>query len=97
MSCFVDIQENLGELSVDKNGEELSEIIRNKISEVPHFLDQAIFSVIEHMAAYTSNEASGIPSFSNNAEDLNYYDKVIMELTIKNLELPKNTGSTRQR
>ena len=38
-----------------KNREELSEIIRNKISEVPHILDQAIFSVIEHMAAYTSN------------------------------------------
>ena len=53
--CLVDNQEDLGELLVDKNGEELSEIIRNKISEVPHFLDQAIFSVIEHMAAYTSN------------------------------------------
>ena len=69
----------------------MSEIVRNKISEVPHILDQAIFSVIEHMAEYTSNEASGVPSFSNSAEDRNYYDKVIMELTIKNLELPKNT------
>ena len=52
MSRLVDNQEDLGELSVDKNGEELSEIIRNKISEVPHFLDQAILSVIELMAAY---------------------------------------------
>ena len=54
MSCFV------GELSVDKNGEELSETIRNKISEVPHFLDQAIFSVIEHMAAYTSKNVKRV-------------------------------------
>jgi len=43
-----------------KNGEELSEIIRNKISEVPHFLDQAIFSVIEQMAAYTSNNVKRV-------------------------------------
>ena len=43
-----------------KNGEELSEIIRNKISEVPHFLDQAIFSVIEHMAAYASNNVKRV-------------------------------------
>ena len=60
MSCFVDDQENLSELSVDKNGEELSEIIRNKISEVPHFLDHAIFSEIEHMAAYASNNVKRV-------------------------------------
>ena len=45
---------------VDKNGEELSEIIRNKISEVPHFLDQDIFSVIEQMAAYASNNVKRV-------------------------------------
>ena len=60
VSCLVDNQDDLGELSVDKNGEELSEIIRNKISEVPHFLDQAIFSVIEHMAAYASNNVKRV-------------------------------------
>ena len=60
MSCFVDNHEDLGELLVDKNGEELSEIIRNKISEVPHFLDQAIFSVIEQMAAYASNNVKRV-------------------------------------
>ena len=60
MSCFVDNHENLGELLVDKNGEELSEIIRNKISEVPHFLDQTIFSVIEQMAAYASNNVKRV-------------------------------------
>ena len=91
VSSFVDNHEDLGELLVDKNGEDLSKIIRNKISEAPHTLDHAIFSVIEHMAEYTANEASGVPSFSNNAEDTNHYDKVIMELTIINLGLPKNT------
>ena len=53
-------QEDLGKLLVDKNGEELSEIIRNKISEVPHFLDQAILSVIEQMAAYASNNVKRV-------------------------------------
>ena len=60
MSCFVDNHEDLGELLGDKNREDLSEIIRNKISEVPHILDQAIFSVIEHMAAYASNKVKRV-------------------------------------
>ena len=60
MSCFVDNHENLGELLVDKNGENLSEVIRNKLSEIPHILDQAIFSVIEHMAAYASNNVKRV-------------------------------------
>ena len=59
-SCLVDNQEDLGKLLVDKNGEELSEIIRNKISELPHFLDQAILSVIEQMAAYASNNVKRV-------------------------------------
>ena len=58
--CLVDNQEDLGKLLVDKNGEELSEIIRNKISEFPHFLDQAILSVIEQMAAYASNNVKRV-------------------------------------
>ena len=58
--CLVDNQEDLGKLLVDKNGEELSEIIRNKTSEAPHFLDQAIFSVIEQMAAYASNNVKRV-------------------------------------
>ena len=91
LSCFVDNHEDLGELLVDKNGENLSEVIRNKLSEIPNILDQAIFSVIEYMAAYSPSKASGVPSFSNSTEDINYYDEVIMELTIKNLELPKKT------
>ena len=53
-------QDDLGKLLVDKNGEELSEIIRNKTSEAPHFLDQAIFSVIEQMAAYASNNVKRV-------------------------------------
>ena len=58
--CLVDNQEDLGKLLVDKNGEELSEIIRNKTSEAPHFLDQAIFSVKEQMAAYASNNVKRV-------------------------------------
>ena len=58
--CLVDNQEDLGKLLVDKNGEELSEIIRNKISELPHFLDQAILSVIEQMAAHASNNVKRV-------------------------------------
>ena len=80
MSSFVDNHEDLGELLVDKNGEILREFIRNKLSETPHILDQAIFSVIEHMAAYTSNEASGIPSFSKGRFKKK---KIIMEFSIK--------------
>ena len=58
--CLVDNQEDLGKLLVDKNGEELIEIIRNETREAPHFLDQAIFSVIEQMAAYASNNVKRV-------------------------------------
>ena len=38
----------------------MSEIIGNKLSEAPHLLDQAIFSVIEQMAAYASNNVKRV-------------------------------------
>ena len=48
------------------------------------------------MADYSSEEAAGAPSFTIHADDLDHYDKVIIKLTIKNLDLPKNTRKTRE-
>ena len=89
LSSFVDNLEDLGELLIDKNEENLKDVIVNALSATTDILDDAIFSVIKHMAEYSSSKAAGVPSFTNSSEDIDYYDKVIMELTIKNLELPK--------
>ena len=58
-------------------------------------MEDAIFPVIQRMADYSTEEAATAPSFTSSTEDLDHYDKVIIELTIKNLELPKNTPETR--
>ena len=70
--------------------------MREKINEKPEAVDDAIFSIIQYMADYDKDTAAAAPSFSNYDDDTTYYDTVIIELTIKNIDLPKNTRKTRE-
>ena len=74
----------------------MADLIEKKMNEKPEAVDDAIFSIIKHMADYNEDEAAAAPSFSNYEDDTTHYDKVIIELTIKNLDLPKNTPKTRE-
>ena len=85
VSSFVDNHEDFGELLVDDDDGELAVLIQKKLSDVPNAWDDAIFSVIQRMADYSTEEAATTPSFTSSTEDLDHYDKVIIELTIKNL------------
>ena len=55
-------------------------------------VDDAIFSIIKHMADYNDDEAAAAPSFSNYDDDTTYYDTVIIEL--ENTSLSPTTKSS---
>ena len=47
-SSFVDNHEDLGKLLVDNDEEDLGDIIRKNLDEVPNSIEVAIFDVIKH-------------------------------------------------
>ena len=46
------------------------------------------------MADYNDEEAVAAPSFSNYEDDTTHYNKIIIELTIKNLTKQKHFNNT---
>ena len=97
MTSFVDNNKDLGELLVDKTGDYLSDDIKKLLSDTQVVIDDAILSILGQLAADSPDEILDIPTLSSenaledNSKVIDYFDRVIMELTIKNLELPKNT------
>ena len=95
LSSFVDNHKDLGELLVDKNGENLSDDIRKLLHDSQNLIDDAILSILEQLAICSPDEILDVPSLLNrdalakSPKVIDYFDRVIMELTIKNLELPK--------
>ena len=89
-SNFIDNQGDFAELLVKEDNEGvMADLIEKKINEKPEAVDDAIFSIIQYMAVYDDDTSAAAPSFSNYDDDTTYYDTVIIELTIKNLDLPK--------
>ena len=94
-SNFIDNQGDFAELLVEEDNKGvMADLIEKKMNEKPEAVEDAIFSIIKHIA--DCNEDVAAPSFSNYEDDTAHYDKVIIELTIKNLDLPKNTPKTRE-
>ena len=97
LTSFVDNHKDLGELLVDKTGDYLSDDIRNLLTDTQGIIDEAILSILNQIAICSPDEIMDAPSSSNansledNSKVIDYFDRVIMELTIKNLELPKKT------
>merc|ERR1712055_931318 len=92
-----DNHKDLGELLVDRNGENLIDDIRKLLQDSQNIIDDAILSILEQLAICSPDEILDVPSLlnkgtlANSSKVTDYFDRVIMELTIKNLELPKKT------
>ena len=95
MTSFVDNHKDLGELLVNKTGDYLSDDIRTLLNDTHVVIEDAILSILEQLARDSLDEILDIPTCDTDLEEnskvINYIDGVIMELTVKNLELPKNT------
>ena len=95
LTSFVDNHKDLGELLVDKTGDYLSDDIRKLLTDTQGIIDEAILSILGQLAICSPDEILDVPSLLNentledNSKVIDYFDRVIMELTIKNLELPK--------
>ena len=95
MTSFVDNHKDLGELLVNKTGDYLSDDIRTLLNDTHDVIEDAILAILVQLARDSLDEILDIPTCDTDLEEnskvINYIDGVIMELTIKNLELPRNT------
>ena len=65
--------------------------IQRMVDESAKIAADTIFDIIKHMSELKDDEAAMVPSFSNSADDTDYYENLIMDLTIKTLSLQPNT------
>ena len=74
----------------------MAELLDIKLNEQPEAVANAIFSIIQYMADLDEDAAAEAPSFSDSPDDTEFYDNIIIKLTINNLGLPRKTSKIRE-
>ena len=101
LASFVDNHNDLGELLVDQTGDFMSDKIKQLLGNVETVLEGAFLEILELLANNSDDEIIDLPSVPSgeNLKDItrvtDYINRLIIELTIKKLELPSRTSRDR--
>ena len=101
LDSFVDNHNDLGELLVDQTGDFMSDKIKQLLGNVEEVLEGAFLDILKLLADNSDDEIIDIPSVpsGDNLKDItrvtDYINGLIIDLTVKKLELPSRTPRDR--